>query len=305
MINFRQYPAMTKATIPNNIRLSSGNFSNSFYNMRNLVVSNFNHNDVTNILYAYRNCYNLTSSPVCGEKVTDMHYTYCNCYNLTGSPVCGNNVTDMYSTYEYCRNITGSPICGNNVTTMGRAYYDCYSLTGSPICGEKVTNMYYTYRNCRNLANIGYFYSPNVTNVKNCFYNWSTRKQLSLYVLENSTTLNTCLITNTNSLVGKNITWTTVNYSDGNIYYYCNSAYNIYIYPVTNVKEAYYSIEYDTLLVPTSYNDNFIDTVTMKPKTCWTYNAIEETIDNGYLMSTIINTEQLTNITINQVEVTV
>ena len=46
MINFRQYPAMTSVTIPNNIRLSSGNFSRAFDNMYNLVNSNFNHNNI-------------------------------------------------------------------------------------------------------------------------------------------------------------------------------------------------------------------------------------------------------------------
>ena len=325
MINFRQYPAMTKATIPNNIRLSSGNFSNSFYNMRNLVASNFNHSDVTsmyqtywncsnltgspvcgnnvtNMINTYSHCYNLTGSPVCGNKVTSMYRTYHNCSNLTGSPVCGNNVANMRQTYYSCYNLTGSPVCGENVTSMDYTYYNCYNLTGSPVCGNNVTSMYGTYYNCYNLANTGYFYSSKVNSVKNCFYKRDTSKQLSLYVPENSTTLTTCLTANSYSLVGQSITWTN-DMTTNNCYY--NTTYNIYIYPVNSVKEAYLSAEYDMLLVPTSYNDNHVDTVTMQPKTTWVYNAVEETIDNGCLVSTTIDTEQLIGVTINKVEVTV
>jgi YHS domain-containing protein len=141
-----------------------------------------------------------------------MYYTYRNCHNLTGNPVCGSNVTDMHDTYFSCHNLTGSPVCGNNVTNMSSTYENCYNLTGN-----------------------GYFYSSKLNDIDNCFYGRSTSNQLPLYVPSNSTTLTTCLINNTRSMVGANITWTDDTAANGCYY---NTTYNIYIYPVTNVAEA-------------------------------------------------------------------
>ena len=182
--------------------------------------------------YAYYDCHNLTGSPVCGEKVTNMRETYRLCYNLTGSPVCGNNVTIMYMTYYSCENLTGSPVCGDNVTDMYSTYCRCYNLTGSPICGRNVVNMMSTYFNCSNLKSNAYFYSPNITNMMNCFYNAYNKR---IYLPENSTSLNTALISDTTSMVGTDITWT--NDMTTNKCYY-NTSYNMYIYPVSNVADA-------------------------------------------------------------------
>ena len=57
---------------------------------------------------------------------------------------------------------------------------------------------------------------------------------LNIYVQENSTTMNTCLISNIYSLTGSAIEWT--NDSANNRYY--NTQANIYIYPVANVYQA-------------------------------------------------------------------
>jgi hypothetical protein len=92
-----------------------------------------------------------------------------------------------------------------------------------------------TYTNCRNLTGNGYFYSPKVSSITNCFYGRNTNNQLSLYVPSNSTTLTTCLFNSTSSMVGNTITWTDDTAANGCYY---NTAYNIYIYPVANVAEA-------------------------------------------------------------------
>ena len=187
---------------------------------------------VTYMYQTYDNCVCLTGSPVCGDKVTDMISTYSNCFNLTGSPVCGDKVTDMFSTYSNCFNLTGSPVCGDKVTGMISTYYNCFNLTGSPVCGDKVTNMYYAYFNCSNLTGNAYFYSSSVSNVKYCFGDKNNLKQLNIYVPSGSTTEATVLINNTSSLVGANIT-----YTNAGTYHY-NTAYNIYIYPISNVAAA-------------------------------------------------------------------
>ena len=181
--------------------------------------------NVVDFSFAYSECYNLTGAPVCGSKVTNMSNTYYWCRNLTGAPVCGSNVTNMYGTYAGCSGLTGSPVCGSKVTSMAYTYYDCYKLTGSPVCKNKVTNVAYAYYSCKNIIKGTIkWYAKNITNACNCFGNKNVFVKFNIYVVANSKTLNTFLINNTKSIVGKNITWT----QDGTKYY--NTAYNIYIY---------------------------------------------------------------------------
>jgi hypothetical protein len=92
-----------------------------------------------------------------------------------------------------------------------------------------------TYAHCYNLTGNGYFYSSKANAITNCFYGRNTSNKLSLYVPSGSTTLTTCLINNTKSMVGQKITWTDDIATNGCYY---NTAYNIYIYPVANVAEA-------------------------------------------------------------------
>ena len=249
MINFRKHPSMTEVVIPNGITLINNKFNAQFYNMQNLVISEFNHPDVTGMFRTYQNCRNLTGAPACGENVTNMVQTYQNCTNLTGAPVCGENVTSISYAYYNCRNLTGAPacgksvvnmsdayegcsnlagppVCGNNVTNMRYAYSNCYNLTGSSACGNNVTNMHRAYYNCMNLsAGNHYWYSSNISNALQCFHGKNNSRRYNIYVPANSTTLNTCLINNSRSLVGFAITW-----KNAGSYYY-NTKYNIYIYP--------------------------------------------------------------------------
>ena len=179
---------------------------------------------------AYNNCTNLTTA-VCGPNVTSMQYVYEGCTNLT-TAVCGDNVTSMDSTYLDCTNLT-TAVCGDKVTNMCFAYYGCTNLT-TAACGPNVTDISYAYRNCTNIQGNSYFYSPNISSIRSCFSGRNTSNMLNIYVQENSTTMNTCLISNTYSLTYSNITWT--NDSANNRYY--NVSANIYIYPVANVYQA-------------------------------------------------------------------
>ena len=231
----------------------------TYSSCQNLTGSPVCGNNVTSMCSTYEYCQNLTGSPVCGNKVIDMSYTYQNCFNLTGSPACGPNVTSMFNTYSYCYNLTGSPVCGNNVVNMGGVYFNCQGLTGNPVCGNNVINMWQTYFNCRNLTGpavagssvtnmpycywnckkIGpnaYIYSTSVVNAWSAFGNKDYNRRLNIYVPKNSTTLNTYLINNSQSIVYSNITWTNDMATNG---YYYNTAYNIYICPVDSVEEKY------------------------------------------------------------------
>ena len=206
------------------------NMTNAYYGCTNLTGSPACGNNVVNMSYAYYGCRNLTGSPVCGDNVVNMYRTYYGCANLTGSPVCGDKVTSMAYAYANCTNLTGSPVCGDKVTSMLNAYANCTNLTGSPVCGNNVTTMINAYRNCKNLnAGTFYFYAKNISNARNCFNGKNNSRRYNIHVPANSTTLNTFIINNSSSIIGKNITWT----KSGSNYY--NTTYNIYIYANTSM----------------------------------------------------------------------
>ena len=192
--------------------------------------------NVKDFSVAYRSCWNMTGAPVCGDNVINMAGTYWDCNRLTGSPVCGPNVTDMDSTYANCRYISGEPACGPNVTNMVSTYSRCAKLTGSAICEENVINIHGAYYNCFNIAPNAYFYSNNIQDCGSCFGNYMSSRTLNIYVPQNSTTLYTCLQTGSyHSLVGRPITWS----EDIMNQCYYNTQYNLYIYPVANVREVH------------------------------------------------------------------
>jgi YHS domain-containing protein len=230
-----------------------------------------------------------------------MLYTYIYCENLTGSPVCGEKVTNMSNTYRNCANLTGSPVCGNNVTNMSYTYYGCANLTGSPVCGEKVTKMISTYQGCKNLTGNAYFYSPNVSAATNCFGDKNRSSILNIFIINGSTTHTTMLCTNnTDSIVGQHITWT-----NAGAYSY-NTSYNIYIYPVDEDMEHFrLSNEYNEEAAPIAELNTHIDIADdiAFVDTEYIYASTEAALDTGYAFAMSIDTEQLANITIEQVEV--
>ena len=184
--------------------------------------------NVTSMSRAYETCYNLTGSPVCGNNVTNMSSAYYSCSRITGSPVCGEKVTNMSNAYFRCSNLTGSPVCGDNVTNMVNTYSNCYNLTGSPVCGNKVIDMSYAYYYCRNLTGSMYCHNENIVSFHNCFYGRNNYNRINVYVPINSTTNKSILVSDSNSIIGNSITWTS---NVSNKCYY-NTSYNVYVYPI-------------------------------------------------------------------------
>jgi hypothetical protein len=203
---------------------------------------------------AYFNCYKLTGSPVCTNKITSMNNAYYNCTNLTGPAVCGTNVVNMVNTYAYCskinravcsnsvklfehayRNCTNIPtgVCGASVTTMNNSYAGCTNITTGTI-GPNVVTARNAYSNCTKLKNL-YIYSNKIKEPYNIVRGKSNSVRLNIYFP--STGPNTYYNTHYSiiedmyygSITGTNITWT----QSGSNYY--NTAYNIYLYPVSNV----------------------------------------------------------------------
>ena len=123
---------------------------------------------------------------------------------------------------------------------MAYAYYNCYNLTGVAIVGPNVTDFSYAYSEVKGLTDI-YIYSNKISIMRNCVRNKDNSLRMNIYVPKigpNSSynTLAKCLYTNTTSIVGSSITWTNDMTTNGCHY---NTTYNIYIYPVANVQNAY------------------------------------------------------------------
>jgi hypothetical protein len=75
-----------------------------------------------------------------------------------------------------------------------------------------------------------------LTNVRNCFGSKNNSRRLNIFVHNGSASYTKCINnSSTYSLTGSAISWT--NDTTNNCTY--NTAYNIYIYPVTNVQELY------------------------------------------------------------------
>ena len=55
MINFKQYPNLTKIVIPNKVRLSTTDFNNAFCDMMNLQSVQLS-DKITNLSNAFTNC---------------------------------------------------------------------------------------------------------------------------------------------------------------------------------------------------------------------------------------------------------
>lgn len=175
-------------------------------------------------------------NPECEEGTVDMSYLHYGRTNLTGQPVCGQDVVNMNHAYCQCVNLSGQPACGDRVVEMDGAYYGCCKLTGHAICGPNVKHMSCTYTNCVSLSEDAYFFSPDVEYAGGCFSGKDVNKRLNIYVPKDSTTLASCISEDyAFSLVSQDITWT---YDENNNCYY-NALYNIYIYPVDDVKSIY------------------------------------------------------------------
>ena len=227
MMNFKQYPNMTKCIIPDGVQLSNTNMWNAFAGMTNLRTI-CTHNGVRILNSAYALCVNLTTA-VCGENVTNMQDAYYGCTSLT-TAACGPNATNMWGAYANCTNLT-TAACGDKVTVMENAYHGCTNLT-TAVFGASVTNIGSAYYNCPNIQGNVYMYSNNINSCFRCFNGRNASNRLNIYVHSDTTTNTTVM---TKSLVGYTMTLTDDTATNSCHY---NTQYNIYIYPVANVAAA-------------------------------------------------------------------
>ena len=172
---------------------------------------------------AYYCCSKLRGPIIVPEKLDYIRYLYGYCGNVTGSPQCSNNVVNFHGAYACCYNLSGDFVCGSKVSDMDYTYQGCSQLTGDAIIGPNVKTAVNTYQLCPQITNAGIL-SNNVSNMKSCFAGKYNNTRLNIYANFGTTTWNTLLKTDANSIVGANITWTNTNK-----FYYYNTAYNVYI----------------------------------------------------------------------------
>ena len=236
------------------------NMYDTYVHCYNLTGSPVCGNNVTNMSGTYYNCQNLTGSPVCGPNVTNMSEAYCNCINLTGAPACGNNVTNMSSAYANCHGLNAQAQIKGKTINASRSYYNCQNIGtsyGYPYIVDTCNNISYAFYNCPKVTGVSisdnavnvafayaqssvrddsYIYANNITNAKGFVYNRRSSAELALFVYPNTSTWNSFLKTDNNSIVNAPITWTNGTYQ-GSFPYptYYNAYYNIHIGNINDV----------------------------------------------------------------------
>ena len=158
-----------------------------FYFCKNLTtitnISNLKTDNVTDMLYMFRDCSSLTSLNVSGFKtdhVIEMGGMFMNCSGLTSLDVSGfktDIVTNMQAMFWGCRGLTSLDLSGfktDNVTDMGCMFFDCFNLATLDLSGFKtdnVTDMGWMFDGCPGLTSLDLssFKTDNVTKMHNMF----------------------------------------------------------------------------------------------------------------------------------------
>ena len=174
------------------------------------------------------------------ESVWFLYNTYRDCTNLVfpGGRL-HPSIRSMDNAYRNCINLTETlqerDASYFNTVTMDNTYAGCRNLTDGYVTGYNLvlTN---TFADCPNLRNV-YIntYSGKVINAQSMFANKNNSTRLNIYMTDyKSDSFDAFLVNNSNSIVGKDITWTTSISDFGRTMYY-NNVYNIYVHSVDDV----------------------------------------------------------------------
>ena len=201
------------------------NMVRMFYNcstLTSLDVTKFNTGNVTNMRYMFCACSALTSLDVTKfntGNVTDMGYMFYNCSKLTSLDVTKFNtakVTDMSNMFVNCSKLTSLDVTKfntGNVTDMGYMFYNCSALTSLDVTNfntMNVTNMRFMFYGCSSLTSLDVtkFNTEKVTNMNRMFYNCSKLTSLDV------TNFNTENVTNMSYMFSSCSALTTIYASD-------------------------------------------------------------------------------------------
>ena len=194
-----------------------------FFNVKIILLDNFDTSNVTNMSNMFRNCNSLESlnlSKFNTSKVTNMFYMFNVCSSLTSLDLSSfdtSKVTNMYGMVRTCKNLSYinlSSFDTSNVTNMSLMFAETsiVDLNLSNFNTSKVTNMSAMFWNCSSLINlvIGNFNTSKVTNMGSMFgfCNNLTSINLSDFDTSNVTSMNSmfqnCSNLTTLNLIGFN-----------------------------------------------------------------------------------------------------
>ena len=152
-------------------------------------------NDDSGIFYnlgiTYEKLKNLDVSKFKTQNVTNMQEMFAACYELTYLDVDEfdtSNVTNMYCMFTYCRKLENLDVSGfntSNVETMYSMFYECSKLTNIDVSRwntSKVTNMIQMFGYCYEITSLDLssFDISNVTDMEYMFKN--SNKLTVIYV---------------------------------------------------------------------------------------------------------------------------
>lgn len=176
---------------PTSIGDSVDDMYQTFYECRNVTEFPVTiPNSVTNMAMTFQKCINLVNGTTSiGDSVTNMYMTFYDCPSLKYAPYLGNSVTNMQRAFYGCTNLVNAPVIPNSVVDMRNTFSNCSNLVTAPVIGQSVVDMRDTFSDCTNLTGDIYIYSNNLSQIKGCFSNTYSPK--NIYVYPNTKTYNT------------------------------------------------------------------------------------------------------------------
>ena len=172
--------------------MSTENYEQTF--LKELDLSSFNTNNVTNMERMFSGCSSLTSLDLSSfntSNVTDMSYMFIICSSLISldlSSLNTSNVTDMSYMFVQCEVLTSLDLSSfntSNVTDMSYMFLNCSSLISLDLSSfntSNVTDMSSMFSNCSSLTSLDLsnFNTSNVTDMSYMFYLSSSLTSLKL-----------------------------------------------------------------------------------------------------------------------------
>lgn len=174
---------------------------------------------------AFGECYNFNQPVAIPDTCTNISYLFYYCKAFNQPFTIPSNATAMTNTFYLCSNFNQPVTLPSNITSLAQTFIHCNRFDQPVIIPNKVTSLWNTFCNCPNMQNITIL-STNVNYLAGMVRNTNNSVRLNIHVPPGSTTNTTTAYTNTYSVIGNTITWTT---DSANKCRY-NTTYNIYIY---------------------------------------------------------------------------
>lgn len=174
---------------------------------------------------AFGECYNFNRPVVIPDTCKNIDFLFYYCPNFNQPFTIPSAATSMANTFYRCSNFNQPVTLPSNLTSVPQTFMHCNRFDQPVVIPNKVTSLWNSFANCPNMQNITIL-SPNVNYLAGMVRNTNNSVRLNIHVPAGSITNTTIAYTNTYSVIGNTITWTT----DSTNRCRYNSVYNIYVY---------------------------------------------------------------------------